>query len=204
MAVWRHAPAGFQALMRFRAWRKFRHIEPFLPRLKSPLAVLDLGAAEGYIGQWIQLKKSADVTLCDVLDLNRTNLMHVVYDGKQLPWGDNAFDVIVLYFVLHHCEDQRRLMHEALRVASGRVIVMESVYTNELDRRMLTILDRWANRLRSRRQMNEQEGRLRFRTATAWRHLFKELRSDVLVQQSRGFWPYKQAMFILGLSRTQQ
>ena len=197
LVAWRHGGAAFQGFMRFWAWRKFLLIKPYLPRLKKPLAVLDLGAGEGYVGKWIQLKLGADVTLCDVLDYNETDLELVPYDGKKLPWPDGAFDVVVLYFVVHHATDQEQLLMEALRVAAGRVIVVESVYETERGRRMLRFLDTWANRLRSCGLMNEQEFVLHFRSSAAWGGFFDELGADVQVQRLHGYWLHRQALYVL-------
>ncbi len=197
LAAWRHGGGIFQGFMRFWAWRKYRLIKPYLPRLKQPLTVLDLGAGEGYVGGWIRFKLEANVTLCDVLDYNRTDMELVTYDGRTLPWQDDTFDVVVLYFVVHHATDQRQLILEALRVAKDRVIVVESVYETERGRQTLRFLDTSANRFRSCGQMNEQEFVLRFRTSAGWRELFDGLGAEVLVQQGHGNWLHRQALYVL-------
>ena len=197
LAAWRYAPRMFRALMRYRAWRKFRFIQPYVPRLRRPIAVLDLGSGEGYVGERIQSEMQATVTLADVVDYNRTDLRHVTYDGKELPWRDAEFDVVVLYFVLHHAGDQLQLLQEALRVSSDRVLVVESIFEQEGEGCLLAMLDKLANRIRSRGLMNEQEADLKFRTAAEWRTIFRDMHVDVLVDQRRGRWPHKQAIFVL-------
>ncbi len=197
LVVWKYVPRGFQGIQKRRAQRKYRFIRPYLTRLKKPLDVLDLGAGEGYVGQVLQQALAARVTLADVVSMNRTSLPHVVYDGHTLPFDDKAFDVTVLYFVLHHTQDQRQVLREVLRVSGDRVLVVESVYQGRWDRRLLAFLDRLVNRLRSGGLMKAQEEYLHFRTRAAWRDLFEEEGAEILAEQRRGRWIHKQALFVL-------
>ena len=197
LVVIRHAPGTLQGLQRYRSRRKFQFICPYLPRLKKPLAVLDLGAGEGYVGEAVEQAMQTRVMLADVVPMNRTALPHVVYDGEQLPFDDDAFDVTMLYFVLHHTADQEQVFQEAMRVSSGRVIVVESVYKGTFDKALLTVLDKLANRLRSGGLMTAQEEHLHFRTAAAWRDFFTEQGAEVLTEQRRGRWIHKQALFVV-------
>ena len=195
----RYADSALQQVQRWRARQKLRVIADFLPESKENgrLRVLDLGAGEGYVGERVAHELGADVQLADVLDLNRTSLPHVRYDGQTLPFEDDAFDVTLLYFVLHHTQDPERVLAEALRVTRQRVIVAESVYEGVWDRRLLTVLDQWANRLRSGGAMEAQEAHLHFKTTDAWRQVFREAGADVLEEKRRGRWVHKQALFAL-------
>lgn len=200
LAAYRYADEALQAVQRFRARQKLRAIEPFFPEGDPEgghLRVLDLGAGEGYVGEAVARALGADVQLADVLDLNRTRLPHVRYDGHTLPFDDAAFDVTLLYFVLHHAERSERVLEEALRVTRRRVIVAESVYEGAWDRRLLTFLDRWANRFRSGGTMRFQEEHLQFKTASEWRRIFQETGADVVEEKRRGRWVHKQALFAL-------
>ncbi len=197
LAVVKHAPGAFQGIQKFRARRKFQFILPYFPRLKKPLDLLDLGAGEGYVGLAADQTFTTRVTLADVVPMNRTALPHIVYDGKKLPFDDDAFDATVLYFVLHHSEDQEQVFGEALRVSGDRVVVVESVYNKAWDRWLLTTLDTLANRLRSGGMMKDQEEHLHFRAAAAWREFFDEQGAEILAEQRRGRWIHKQALFVL-------
>lgn len=197
LAFVRTAPDVLGTLQRARARSKVRFIQPFLPRLLRPMRVLDLGAGEGYVGAILGEGRGGQVTLADVLPMNRTGLPHVLYDGHRLPFGDDAFDVTVLYFVLHHAEDPRAVVREALRVTSGRVIVVESIYEQEWDRRVLERLDRWVNRVRSGGLMRGQEEHLNFKRRDAWRTLFEEEGATVLSERRRGRLVHRQAAFVL-------
>ncbi len=185
-------------LMRLRATQKARRIMHFLPRAAGrPLRVLDLGAAEGFVGDIIHRRTGAEVTLADVEDLNRTTLPHVRYDGHRLPFDDGSFDAVVLYFVLHHCENPEQVFAEALRVSSGRVVVVESVYRTEEERKRLVLLDTIANRLRSLGAMRGQEPFLRFRKAGEWKQLGLASGAGWVAEGEWGNALHRQYLFVL-------
>ncbi len=184
-------------LQQKRSKQKAEWIGDLLPAGGGPLRVLDLGAGEGYVGEALQRQIGTEVMLADVADLNRADLPHVVYDGRRLPFEENAFDVTVLYFVLHHCADPEQVLREALRVSRRRVIVVESLRQNPVQHRLLRSSDRLANRLRGGHVMRKQEPHLHFRTAAEWKALFARLDANVLTERCRGRWVHPQAFFAL-------
>ncbi len=54
-------------------------------------------------------------------------------DAHRLPFREGTFDVVILFAVLHHVEDWRRVLDECFRVLApgGRIIVEE--YLHKLD-----------------------------------------------------------------------
>ncbi|MEZ4703379.1 MAG: methyltransferase domain-containing protein [Rhodothermales bacterium] len=186
------------ALMRFRANGKAKRIIHHLPRRQDPpVRVLDLGAAEGFVGEAIQKRTGAEVVLADVEDMNRTRLPLTRYDGRRLPFEDGAFDAVVLYFVLHHCAEPEQVFQEALRVSSGRVIIVESVFTTDAERRRLTRLDILANRIRSFGVMRHQEAHLAFRRAEEWKRLMLESGARLVAEGGWGNVLHRQHLFVL-------
>jgi len=186
-----------QILQRFRASQKYRRISPYLPESSNQIRVLDLGAGEGYLGEHIRDRTGAEVWLADVLPMNRTQLPSTLYDGRKLPFADDAFDVVVLYFVLHHCEDQHAVLREAVRTCRGRVIIVESVYETSRDLRVLTFLDTLANRWRSGGRMRSQEEHLLFRTDAEWRRIFRDMRISLRKHATWGRFVHKQVLYVL-------
>ncbi|PEN15078.1 hypothetical protein CRI94_01970 [Longibacter salinarum] len=168
--------------------------------------LLDLGAGEGYVGRILQrgdMIRSGesgipwDVQLCDVIDLNRTELPHDTYDGVRLPYEENAFDATILYFVLHHCEHAEAVLREALRVTSGRVIVVESVVTNPVQHRFLEAADRFVNRLRSNGEMTLQEEHLSFRSTDEWKNVARRCGASVEHCETSTGIVHPQALLVL-------
>ena len=193
----RYAPKILQGTIRWRSKQKFRNINPFFPRNGSTLTVLDLGCAEGYVGECIRDRLGARVLLADVVAMNRTELPHILLKKELLPWSNGHFDIVLLYFVLHHAEDAERLIHEAMRVCRNRVIVVESVYRRSVQLKFLTVLDKLANRLRSHGRMNPQEEALRFRTYQEWSALFQKCRARSIAEFKTGIGPFAGTGFVL-------
>ena len=204
LACWRHGPTALQQVLRYRAWRKWRFARPFFPRSPASLSVLDLGAGEGYVGERISREIGAEVIACDVIDLNRTTIPYVLYEGHKLPWEDAKFDVVLLYYVLHHASDQESAVREALRVANGRVIVVEPCYDNKTSRWLMKTIDVWANRLRSWGRMMEQEEAVRYRTPDEWTRLFKAQGAEMLAHATRGGIFERKVLYVLGSAGVQE
>lgn len=155
--------------------------------------LLDLGAAEGYVGEMLGQGLGVAVTLADVVALNRTPLPFVLLDEDKLPFADGTFDVTVLAYVLHHARNAEFLMTEARRVTQGRVLVLESVVRSAWDLRVFEVLDRAANRLRSAGAMDEY---LHPRSVEEWISVFATQNTLTRVE-AFGRWPHRQALFVL-------
>jgi SAM-dependent methyltransferase len=194
-----HGAALLQWIQKRRADRKVELLKPYIKSVianeKQNLEVIDLGAGEGYVGDALSRELAADVTLVDVVDMNRTPRPLTVYDGETLPYADNQFDVTVVSFVLHHCEDPEQVLSEALRVSSGGVVILESVITSPLQHRILRLLDRAANRIRSFGKMADQEEHLHFRRVEAWERLIETCAGAVQSRTVKDGWIHPQAVW---------
>ena len=205
LAACRYRRALVDLLLRVRAARKAALLARFLEKNRS---VLDVGAAEGYVGSELANRLGAQVQLVDILNRNRTALPLDVYEGRRLPYASGAFDASLLVFVLHHAESADELLRETLRV-SRRVVILESTYASKWELALLRKLDRLANRLRSERAMRKQavgvdaiareagEGRLRFRTHAEWLDFFQEAGTDVVYAQRTWRCVDRQSLFVV-------
>ncbi len=188
-------PSALFAIMRRRGQRKARWIDQHLPSGK-PQRILDLGAGEGFVGEALSEDRlNADVELVDIVDFHKSDLPFRLYDGRTLPYEDDAFDGVVISFVLHHSADPERVLSESRRVCRGRVIVIESVYRNDLQRRFLRAADRFANRLRSSGAICEEA--LMFRGDQEWRRQFERIGFTVSAVQRRGRLLHPQVLYVL-------
>ena len=142
-AVWEFGSHGLRRILERRGVKKARIVAEFLDGQES---VLDLGAGEGFVGQTLA-DQGHPVQLVDVVDRNATDLDFKVYDGVELPFDTDAFDVVVISYVLHHAERPDKVLSEALRVGR-KVVILETVYERGWDRRLVTVLDHSANALR--------------------------------------------------------
>ncbi len=197
IATFRYSPRWLQGLMRARARRKFKNIQPFAPRDIGQMTVLDLGCAEGYVGELIHKQLGASVALADIVPMNQTSLPYYPLKSGKLPWPSKYFDVVLLYCVLHHAKNPEMLLHEAFRVCRDRVIIVESVYTSSFQHKLLAILDQLANRLRSFGKMNSQEEHLQYMTSEQWRKLFLANKADIIAEFESGKVLFGTAGFVL-------
>ncbi|HZY43535.1 MAG TPA: methyltransferase domain-containing protein, partial [Anaerolineae bacterium] len=85
------------------------------------------------------------VTTLDIVDKSWVPaLTPQIFDGKQLPFADNSFDVALLLTVLHHIPCPDDTLIEARRVAQ-RIIIVEDVFESLAEKWATWIGDSWLN-----------------------------------------------------------
>lgn len=102
---------------------------------------LDVGAGDGRVGAELARLTSAEVEGVDVHVQPGAAIPVRRYDGRRLPFADGAFDFVVLADVLHHADDPRLTLGEALRVARRAVLVKDHYRFGPLSNGMLLLLD---------------------------------------------------------------
>jgi len=106
----------------------------FLSALVGPYLegeVLDVGSGDGIVGDMIQKEFNRSVTLVDVVDIKRTELPLVIFDGESLPLPDKSQDTVLLIGSLHHGENPLSVLDEAIRVSKKRIVIIEPVYADK-------------------------------------------------------------------------
>ncbi|PYO19847.1 MAG: hypothetical protein DMD88_14015 [Candidatus Rokuibacteriota bacterium] len=151
--------------------RRYAHDEAraLLPWVRGP-RLLDLGAGEGWVAEALRTRAAVWACAVDVGPFRLATEPYVVYDGARLPFGDGAFDTTLLSLALHHAETPEAVLDEAVRVTRGRLLVVESVYRDRVERFWLDLLDGHLNRHRHGGRMNVP---LAFRRPAEWRALFE-------------------------------
>ncbi len=191
----RQLPALLDAVIEQRAEVKWQRLAPYVPENSGSL--LDLGAGEGYVGRRAANHTGAEVVLADLIDMNRTGLPFVTFDGRELPVDDDRFDTTLLVYVLHHARDADHLLDEARRVTNERIVILESVYENAFDRWTLTVLDHMANSLRFMRNRTGVKC-VKLRTADQWIERLEEIGHLAHVERL-GRFPHKQVLLVVDL-----
>jgi len=79
----------------------------------------------------IQKEFNRSVTLVDVVDIKRTELPLVIFDGESLPLPDKSQDTVLLIGSLHHGENPLSVLDEAIRVSKKRIVIIEPVYADK-------------------------------------------------------------------------
>ncbi|MGP1385950.1 MAG: class I SAM-dependent methyltransferase [Thainema sp.] len=107
--------------------RRVRVLSKAMVELIPPGArVLDVGCGDGLVSSLIQLERP-DISIegIDVLVRGKTHIPVTHFDGQNLPYADNSFDVVMFIDVLHHTTDPTVLLGEAARVAKDCVLIKD-------------------------------------------------------------------------------
>ena len=104
-------------------------------------SVLDLGCAGGFMAEALD-DRGAKVTGIDpaaqAIEAARIHAKDrsIAYDvgvGEDLPYDDNAFDVVVCVDVLEHVQDLTKVIHEVARVLKpGGLFLFDTINRNPL------------------------------------------------------------------------
>ena len=110
--------------------------------LSSGDQVLDVGCGDLRIARHVVALRDVFWTGIDRVDYRATDIranagdgpiQFRVHGGRDWPFPAESFDVVMLAFMLHHCEAQSSVIDEAVRVARDRVIVFEATPRNRLE-----------------------------------------------------------------------
>jgi SAM-dependent methyltransferase len=96
------------------------------PHLSTAATILDIGSGTGHNAKALQAQGARACAEADVVDFHVVGGGPVLFDGSLLPFADRAFDACLLAFVLSDTDDPAALLREAGRVASWRVLVLQS------------------------------------------------------------------------------
>lgn len=100
-----------------------------VPHLNQEDRILDIGAGNGMITQHLR-QQGFNSTPLDVANLSiLPEVETIVYDGLNMPFESQSFDVGLLLTILHHTPDPIPVLKEAARVCKHLVII-EDVYSN--------------------------------------------------------------------------
>ena len=170
-----------------------------MPHVAPGMSVLDVGCGEGWVAEELVRREIRDVHVVDVVDVRRTHeLPFQLYDGVNLPFPDARFDVVMLNFVLHHVPDDKKLalLREALRVAQGKVFILEDT--------PVTFVDRFFSRRHgeSYRRKIASDAPFGFLTRAEWMWLFRGMNVRAEMQPLSRFCrsifqPFARAAFVL-------
>ncbi len=108
--------------------------------------MLDVGAGDGLIARkLLDRRPDLELTAVEVLVRSETHVPVTPFDGDHLPFGDGAFEAVILVDVLHHARDPLELLREALRVSRGLLVVKDVTTKGFLAAPTLDLMERLAN-----------------------------------------------------------
>lgn len=165
-------------------------VSRFMPFLSPNEKILDIGCGNGLVSLYLQ-KKGFDITALDVADLAYSPKIKVmVYNGENIPFAENQFDVALLLTVLHHTDSPEKVLKEAARVAK-KILIIEDIYENPFQQYLTYIMDTFVNFGFSNMTYQNKSDK-------AWRQLFAEMSLQVEnVSYKRVLFFFKQATFFI-------
>jgi SAM-dependent methyltransferase len=131
-------------LLQRRAERLIRFILPELPPIGP---ILDVGSGTGHNADCLAGIAPLQVIEADVVDIHLVGRGPVLFDGKALPFPDAQFSASILLFVLQYAAEPELLLKETSRVTSGRVMVLQSIYSGRIGHSVLRAWDFLTGRL---------------------------------------------------------
>lgn len=157
-------------------------ISKVVPYLKKDDRILDIGSGSCAVAKSLK-EKGYKITLLDVVDKSvHPELRPIIYDGREIPFPNNHFDIALLITVLHHTKEPVRVLKEAVRIAP-RVIVMEDLYKSLFQRYLTFAMDSLLNREffdHPHTNMTQEQ----------WERIFNKLGLRVIDRNVHNFWKF--------------
>lgn len=183
-------------------------LEAMKPHVKPGFKILDVGAGSGAFLKRVASAFDAKVVGVDIINYQEDGADIKLFDGKNLPFQDDYFDVVFAAFVLHHDRRHAYLVKEMRRVSKKIVIVYEDAFFTPWQWAFVCFNDFFSNMVIGSIKALKQTGRLgiikmplpfSFRTINDWCDFFEvadlEVK-DVTIRHMR-LRPLSKSCFIL-------
>ncbi|MDQ3116329.1 MAG: methyltransferase domain-containing protein [Verrucomicrobiota bacterium] len=122
--------------------------ELIVPHLRDGDRVLDVGCGAGTMAVALKVQALADGRSVSMEGLERfprggEPIPVTPYDGGQIPFADDSFDVVIVADVLHHEGNPEMLLRECIRVSRRHVIIKDHQLSGPLAQARVSLID-WA------------------------------------------------------------
>ena len=159
--------------------------------IKKDSKILDLGCGSGIVGKTFQEFFQADLFGVDIKDRRLNNIPFGLIDGKNLPFPEKSFDVVLINYVLHHSRDPIALLKEAKRVAKDKIIIFEDLFEGFLPKLICKIHGGSFNKFFG------NPTKTSFKSEEEWKKIFKGLGLNIIFKKRINNFPVKKELFIL-------
>jgi SAM-dependent methyltransferase len=113
------------------------------PHLQSGESLLDVGCGSGQLAARLAERSGVTAEGLEIQPRAECLIPVTAYDGVTFPFGNDAFDAVLLADILHHEHDPARVVREAARVARKRVIIKDHKIDGPLAWPRISFID-WA------------------------------------------------------------
>ncbi len=136
---------------------------------KPSLTILDVGCGSGKLAARLQKDNPGWIFQgIDVVLQPNCPIPVSLFNGVDIPFADNSFDVVFCLDMLHHSDNPKAILSEAARIARHWVVVKDHEARNRWDHYMLTCLD-WLGNAGTGVPLP-----YRFLSPTEWQVLFQQ------------------------------
>ncbi len=167
----------FNSITNYRASRIANYLAEYL---RPGETLLDCGCGTMLIAEMLQRRHGIKAFGTDVIHLHQSNHHFCLCSGERLAFKTGAFDNVCVIFALHHMSNPIVALSEFLRVTKKRLIVLEDVYQNAFELRLLKTLDYHGNRVIS----ESMSLPFNFKTESEWKRIFEYLNTKLIVTES--------------------
>lgn len=148
-------------------------VKAIAPYLHPGEKILDFGCGDLSLAIGLS-KKISDLHLTGIdtekfLTSKPKNIKAITYNGKKLPFADNAFDTVISVYVFHHTRNAKYFYGECLRVAAKKVIFIEAVARKKYEIPFMKIVDNLSNVWKKEKIAKAEE----FYTLREWENILK-------------------------------
>ncbi len=152
--------------------------------LLSSTKVLDVGSSNGKLADTlIKANSKLQITGVDTHVLSPQYIHIDSYDGKHLPYQDNAFDTAMVIDVLHHDEEIEKVLIEVMRVTTRYILIKDHYFNNIFERAGLYFADFLGNAPYGIKLPYN------YLNQTQWDHLFQKLKLKVVAKKKFRYSP---------------
>jgi SAM-dependent methyltransferase len=122
--------------------RAARIVESLARHIGHAESLLDVGCGDGvYALDLARTVGARELVGVDVHVRPTAQIDVRAFDGLHLPFADQSFDAVSIIDVLHHCDDPRAVLSEAVRVARRVVAVKDHFAFGSISRKLLLLMD---------------------------------------------------------------
>lgn len=163
--------------------------------LQRGVPILDIGTGNGGLVHGLR-KEGYTVETVDVKNISFfPEVQPIVYDGSRLPFADKSFDTGLIITVLHHTPDPAAIIDEACRVSRNRLVIMEDIYRNPLQKHLTFFTDSLVNlEFQGHPHTNKSDAE--------WKALFEEKGLKLVYREDfRTLLFFRQVVYVVEITR---
>lgn len=138
--------------------------------LDTDTSILDIGCGNGDLGTFLNKQIKIAYHGVDIIDFKVDNSITFTKSTLPYPFKDKSFNTVLLILTLHHFEKPEEGLKEAIRLAKNKILLLEDVPRNKIERKMMEFVDYVGNRMVSK----EIPVPFNFYDDQKWKELFKK------------------------------